>query len=546
MKTYFRYALLMTAFMMTVVFNSHAQRIIKGTVYKDGKPAAGVNVEIHKGGTMMTSFDGKYELQADAKSKYIKFTMLATDESKKLNIEGKTENEIDFYFDDKKPAEVQATNTKGVCLKSREELLTEKNEEYSNDLSLYEQSYRQDDYISALPHWKNIYEKYPKSSINLYKHGITMYNTLIEKANTDVEKEKLLNESLPVYDNRIKYFGEKGYVLGRKAKAYLDFYLNTDKKVDDEKLKKIWKTGNDWLAESIKEQGNATETPVFLLYVQTTVALFKAGETTKEKVFENYEKSVEFLNNIIQKDKDVEKVDVAKQTLAIVDDIFVKSGAADCEALIKFYSQQFEQNSGNIDFIKVMLSRLRKAKCDDSELYSLATEKLYKLDPSPEAAFNMARRFAKNDDIAKAKEYYKQAIEQETDKSRLSDYYNEMSFMVFVKENSLVEARNLAKKSLEYDPKNCQSLMLLAKIYSQANRVYGADAFEKATTFWVAADYMERARAASEECATEAGQKAAEYRRYFPSKEEGFMRTLKEGQSYFVGGWIGENTRVRF
>ena len=63
-----------------------AQRTIKGTVYMDGEPAAGVTVEAHKGSSMMTSFDGKYKVEADAKSKYIKFTLMATGESKKFDL----------------------------------------------------------------------------------------------------------------------------------------------------------------------------------------------------------------------------------------------------------------------------------------------------------------------------------------------------------------------------------------------------------------------------------------------------------------------------
>jgi hypothetical protein len=49
-------------------------RVIKGTVYRDGKPASGVRVTVHKSrSSYFTSFDGKYELKADVKSKWIKF-----------------------------------------------------------------------------------------------------------------------------------------------------------------------------------------------------------------------------------------------------------------------------------------------------------------------------------------------------------------------------------------------------------------------------------------------------------------------------------------
>jgi hypothetical protein len=37
-----------------------------------------------------------------------------------------------------------------------------------------------------------------------------------------------------------------------------------------------------------------------------------------------------------------------------------------------------------------MLRRLRNAKCDETPLFAQATEQLYELEPSSEAAYNMA------------------------------------------------------------------------------------------------------------------------------------------------------------
>jgi hypothetical protein len=87
--------------------------------------------------------------------------------------------------------------------------------------------------------------------------------------------------------------------------------------------------------------------------------------------------------------------------------------------------------------------------------------------------------------------------------------------------------------------------MLIGDIYVAASRSFGEDNFEKSTVFWVAVDYFERARS-NPDCAVDASRKANDYRKYFPNKEEAFFRSLQEGQTYKVGGWINENTRVRF
>ena len=75
MKPLFSKTFLLTIAIVAITgFSSIAQRVIKGTVYRDGEPAAGVTVEAHKSNdTFMTSFDGKYEIEADEKSKYLRY-----------------------------------------------------------------------------------------------------------------------------------------------------------------------------------------------------------------------------------------------------------------------------------------------------------------------------------------------------------------------------------------------------------------------------------------------------------------------------------------
>jgi tetratricopeptide (TPR) repeat protein len=153
--------------------------------------------------------------------------------------------------------------------------------------------------------------------------------------------------------------------------------------------------------------------------------------------------------------------------------------------------------------------------------------------------------FFKRDDIERAKEYYQQAMEQETDKEQLSKYYYEYAVLVFCKENDLQEARKYARQALEINPNYCEALMLIGDIYIAASRNFGENDFEKSSVFWVAVDYYERARSQAD-CAVDASKKANDYRKYFPSKEEAFFLGLQEGQTYKVGGWINETTKIRF
>jgi tetratricopeptide (TPR) repeat protein len=550
MKALSRIGFLFALIVLAALNSAMAQRTIKGTVYMDGEPAAGVTVEAHKGSSMMTSFDGKYEVTADAKSKYIKFTLMATGESKKFDLDERSVGEIDFAFTGVIPGAEGGTEevaSGDLNLKSAKELLSEQDKEFMTEYSLYNEFYKQGDYASALPHWKILINKYPKSTSNLYIHGAKMYETMADNATTDAEIDKYLNEVMKYADQRIKYFGGEGFVLGRKGTTWLKYKLDERRKtqIEGEELKQVMLKGYEWLNKSVDLEKKEAELPVLLLLMQTTRSLFKLGELTKETVIANYEKTNKYLSEIIAKDTDKERVKNALEVQPYVETLFSTSGAADCEALINIFTPQFEENSTDAEFIKSMLRRLRKAKCDDSELAEKATIKLYELEPSAEAAFNMAHEYVRKDDLANAKKYYDQAISQETDPKLLASYYYERGLLLYIKESKYQEAREMARKAIALDPDLCDALMLIGDIYAASSRSFSGTNLEKSAIFWVAVDYYNKARRI-DDCAADAANKASDYKKYFPNKEDAFMEGLQDGKSYKVGGWINETTTVRF
>lgn len=71
------------------------QRILKGTVYQSGKPAKGVKVTVDRSkSSYFTSFDGKYEVKADKKSKWIMFSF--PDKEAKINLDPNGSDYIDY------------------------------------------------------------------------------------------------------------------------------------------------------------------------------------------------------------------------------------------------------------------------------------------------------------------------------------------------------------------------------------------------------------------------------------------------------------------
>lgn len=534
----------LTFFLSAVLsVSAFAQKEITGTVYREGKPAAGITVEAHKSSvTFMTSFDGVYKISIDPeKCKYLKFTFI--DESKRLDLTGSEGNVIDFSFDGSElPGKAEGGATEvGVDTRTNQELVKAGVTEFMSEFTLYDQFYKQKDYKSAYSHWKKVYQKYPKSSINLYIHGVNMYDAKIAAATDEATRQAYIDTMMSIYDRRIKYFDQKGFVLGRKATDYVKYELSNPDITDDQR-KQVLKTAYGELEQSVNLEKNETEAAVLVVYMQVTKSLFLMGELGKDQVMKNYDTLTKITDAQLAKDANDEKAKVAKNE---IDKAYQTSGAADCEALQAYYGPKFDEISGNVDELKKMLRALERQDCTSSDLFGKASEKLYQLEPSAEAAFNMARLFVKNDDVDRAKEYYKKAIDVETDKELLGKYYYELAIFTFAKEHAFGKARDLARKSIENDPSSGRAYILLGDIYAQGAKTYGSTDFDHTAVYWLACDYYEKAKRVDPDIAATANQKIGTYRVYFPDKESLFFQGLQTGQNFQLGGWINETTKVR-
>lgn len=542
MKPLFSKTILLTVALIALTgLSVMAQRVVKGTVYRGGEPAAGVTVEAHRSsGTFMTSFDGKYEIEVSDKSKYIEFTFI--DDRRKLDIEGNNSNVIDFSFDGEIPVKGKGVVVEGgVDLRTSEELVKARERDFMNNLSMYDQFYKQDDYESALEPWRKVYYKYPKSTINLYIHGGRMYEAFIENTSDWNEKNTLIDSLMSIYEKRITYFNQEGYVRGRQGTDLLKLKL-ANENLDDDQLKSILKEGYGLLEQSIQLEKNQSEPAVLVVFMQATKRLFLMGELPKEKVATNYQKTSEIVNNYLKEEPDSEKYTTSKE---LVDRLFQTSGAADCDALIALYEPQFEEISQNVDELKKMLRILERRDCTDSQLFAKATDKLYDLDPSAEAAFNRARLFVKRNQFDRAKEYYNNAIAAETDKELLAKYYYELGLFTFAKDHDFQKSRNLARKAIENDPNAGRAYILLGDIYAQYSKHYGETNIEHLSLYWLAVDYYQKAKRVDPEVFAQANEKINIYKQYYPNKEDLFFEGFTEGQSYKIGSWINETTTVR-
>lgn len=243
-------------------------------------------------------------------------------------------------------------------------------------------------------------------------------------------------------------------------------------------------------------------------------------------------------------DKQIEKneksININKGVKNNLDNLF--QPYASCDDLIKVFAAKMAETPDDIVLLKRITTVLDKKDCTDSKLFLDASKKLYALEPSPEAAYNIGIQEFKNKKYNEAAKYFEQATASENNDRVYRAYRN----LAFCHQNvsSYGKAREAAKKAAQVDPTAGEPYLIIAQLYAESAKQFTGDIESKAV-FWVAVDKCVKAKQIDPSVADRANSLIHIYSQHFPSTETIFFNDYSEGQSYTVGGWINETTTIR-
>ena len=296
------------------------------------------------------------------------------------------------------------------------------------------------------------------------------------------------------------------------------------------------------LGESIAMMGGQSSAPVVLTYMQACQQLFKDGVIDSEKVLSDYETVMGIVEGNLKANPDDESFKLTREQVELY---FTNSGAATCEALTKLFSSKFEAQKGNIDWLKKVTKELKKTGCTDAPIFFQAAEAQFQLEPTAEAAHNIAFMYLRKEESERAAEYLEKAIAIGQQSEELADMYWELGTINYSRFKNYKKAKELANKAIDARPNWGKPYLLIGQVYIAARQDMFSDPWDQSTVFWVAVDKFIKAKTVDPEVAEEANNLINTYSEYFPNNEMVFFRTLRDGDSYTVGGWINETTKVR-
>ncbi|MBR4678878.1 MAG: hypothetical protein IKO99_12830 [Bacteroidales bacterium] len=391
--------------------------------------------------------------------------------------------------------------------------------------SIYKEFLNVESYHNAVNSFRIVLNDCPKFSKTVYIDGVKIYKGLISKT-TDANLINAYVDTIKtIYAKRIENYGEEAQCLSRMA-----FDVMKLRKADT-----AYSEAFNIFEKSVALGGENTDLSTFSAYFQLATTLSAQKKLTNEKLFEVIVPNL----LIVKKNKDTEKVE--KILTSLNKNLSRLNFQADFE---KLFDEKYSlpENADEIRLLSDVISTVNSEGC---RLFALAAEKLYAENPTAEAAALIARFNRKNKDYEKAAQYYAEAVDKETDNMKKASYLYE-SALVANYQKKYANAVSLAKKSLALNPQNAGSYLLIGAVYGSNASLFGKDDFDRRQIYWVAADYVAKAKKTDASLSEQADQLLKKYSALFPNKEDAFMHSVKAGDVVKVNAFDNETTTARF
>ncbi|MBQ5828190.1 MAG: hypothetical protein IIW47_05275 [Bacteroidales bacterium] len=385
----------------------------------------------------------------------------------------------------------------------------------------------------AANQWRGAFKTCPpKASQNLFVDGRTIYQNLIRGEKDAAAIQGMVDTIMLIHKTRQENFAKsKAAVAENIAFDMLTYYGNSNPE-------KVVEAINNNIAVS----GNKVKADLLVAYMQKASELYQAGKMSGESILKAY---TDF-SAIIDAQVAANPTEANKTKRGAFENAFVTSGVATCDNLVAVFTPRFEAEPTNVEVVKPIVSLLGSdSVCVNSDLFLKAVTALHQIEPSYTSSYFLYKLHASKDNADEAVKFLEEAIaSEESDAVKDGELTMELAVYNF-KVGRHAKAVAAAKAAIEKDAaQGGKANLLMANIW--AGQKCTAQDMDNRAKYWVAVDYLNKAKAADETLAEEVNKLSAQYRQYFPKTEDAFMYDLTDGKPYTIScGGMSATTTVR-
>ena len=429
-----------------------------------------------------------------------------------------------------------------LCMSS---LAFAQNAECDANISVYREAFKQWDgkATSANPvmisSWRKVFLACPGYKERTLLDGTKIVNNaLIRGTKDDALREKYIDTLVMVYETRIQYFptskagNQVGNIKGRMGLDLMGFPSRMEQAYNA-------------LKEAIDIDGNNSNYAFIDGYFSTTINMVKAGKTDESQILDEYSRLMDIVEFNIRKYTEENNEKLLNSYTATKANL--EGGVqpyANCEDLVRIYQKKFDADPDNVELLNKIATVLSARNCDKSDLYLAVAIKLHKLNPSPESAYFIGKRYLSDQEYGKATSYLLEATKS-TDTKSAEQAYKYLA-QIMLKESKWEQGRTYARKAIELDKTDGEPYMIIGYLYASSGKDCNANPLHAKAVFWAAVDKFQKAKEVDPSLAAKANEMIREYSKLFPTSEDAFFYNVFEGDTYQVECWINETTKARF
>ena len=397
-------------------------------------------------------------------------------------------------------------------------------------LSYYKEYYKQKNYDDALPNWRKAYSLCPPTANQtMLIDGTTLMRQLIAKnKNNSVYKSALVDSLLKIHDIRAEYYPKYAETALNNKGLDMVNYLQDEPKDLYEGLKSII---------SVNKENSRPQ--FFLFLFNAACSLYESGVLTADDVLNDFSVAMSYMDKM-PADENTDKMRTD------IENLLATSNVASCDNLIALFQPRFEANPDDLALVTNIVKLMGSTEgCVENDLFFNAANKMHELDPSSSSAYFVYKLYANRNDVENATKYIQEAIDAEdTDAAQDAQYYFEFAAFCY-KNKANAKAFECALKAAELDQAmSGKCYLLIGSIWG--SQVCPGNEIEKRAPYWVAVDYLVKAKNADPTLAEDANDLISQYSQYFPQTAEAFMYNYNKGDSYTVScGGMRAVTTVR-
>lgn len=419
-------------------------------------------------------------------------------------------------------------------------------EDVKGNYAIYKSFLKNKEFDLAYEYWILAMHKAPGSNGKVQYHyddGIKIFKHYYEMEKDTSLKKKWIDSIDWVYNKRIECFGDEAYVLGRKA---FDYYYYFNKEISQDTIFSLF-------AKAVDIKKEKSDYFVINPFSKMLYDSFKKGEidTATTKHYANI--LVDAINYGSKNCKGTEC-----QAWEMIRD-YAPNLLDNFENIEEFYPSDyyenkyfalFEQNKSSCDTVRLAFRKMSWGGCDMnssefSELVELKNTTCYIAPPEPgplRKAFDLYEQGKYSESI----KHFNIFIDKTDDVEKKAKYLYLIAKIYYRDIKNFPLSRKYALRAASFKSNWGEPYLLIGKLYASSGPICGPGrGWDSQIVTWPALDKFLYAKSIDKSVSKEANKMITAYRKFMPSTEDIFQRTLKEGDDFKVGCWINETTKIR-